>query len=137
MFDQLFEDICKASESSLQMQQEMFKHWTERWFLGPLNGVEGSAEWRRTFQKRWSEFTIEMLNKHRESIESTYRTGIQLIEQAFRASEAKSPEDYRRTAEDLWRQLLQTFRNQSEAQLRHFEKWAEKSFEMSQKANFS
>lgn len=134
MFDQMFEDFYKASESSLQMQQEIFKHWTQQWLSAQPDGREGEF---RTFQKRWGEFTVEILNKHRESIETTYKAGIQLIEQAFRTSEAKSPEDYRRIVEDLWRQLLQTFRNQSETQLRDFQKWAEKSFEMAQKAQFS
>ena len=31
MLNQLFEDFSKASESSLQMQQEMLKVWTQQW----------------------------------------------------------------------------------------------------------
>ena len=75
-----------------------------------------------------------MLNKHKEGLESTYSSGIQAIEQTFRLSEAKSSEESRRMVEDLWRQLLKTSMDQSEAQLREFRKMAEKSFETAQKA---
>jgi hypothetical protein len=133
MLDQLVEDFRKATESALQMQQEMYRHCTQQWLAGPQNaGV--SAEWARTMQKRWMEMSLEMLHKHREALESTYLSGIQVIEQTFRVSEAKSSEEYRRIVEDLWRQLLKTFMERSESQLRDFQKWAEQSFEVAQKA---
>ncbi len=133
MLNQLFEDFSKASESSLQMQQEMLKVWTQQW-LSSSNTTGISAEWARTLEKRWIELAIEMLNKHKEGLQSTYSSGIQAIEQTFRLSEAKSSEESRRMVEDLWRQLLKTSMDQSEAQLREFRKMAEKSFETAQKA---
>lgn len=133
MLDQLLEDFRKATESALQMQQEMFKHSTQQWLAAPQN-AGASAEWARSLQKQWMELSIEMLNKHREALESTYRTGIQVIEQGFRVSEAKSSEEYRRIVEELWRQLLKTFMERSESQLRDLQKWTEQSFEMAQKA---
>jgi len=133
MLEQPFEGFRKASESSLQLQQELFKHWAQQWLSTPPNfGI--SAEWSRNFQKRWMDSTLELLNKHRESVETAYKSGIQLIEQAFRVSEAKSAEDYRKIAEDVWRKLFETFKTQSEAQLRDFLKWAESSLDMAQKA---
>lgn len=133
MLNQLFEDFSKASESSLQMQQEMLKVWTQQW-LSSSNTTGISAEWARTLEKRWIELAIEMLNKHKEGLQSTYSSGIQAIEQTFRLSEAKSSEESRRMVEDLWRHLLKTSMDQSEAQLREFRKMAEKSFETAQKA---
>jgi len=132
MFDQVFRDWERACEASRQMQQEMFKHWTQPW-VSALSNAGGGAE-GRAFQKRWMELTIEMLNKQRESLDSAYSSGIQTIEQAFRASEAKSVDEYRRIIEDLWRQMFETFKNQSEAQLRDLQKWAEKSLEFAHKA---
>ena len=125
MLDQLFDTFRKASESSLHMQQDMFKYWTQQ-FNGGAAGNTG--EWGRTYQKQ----VIDLLNKQREALDSAFKAGIQLIEQSFRATEAKSPDDYRRTMEDLWRSLIDNFKTQTETQYREFQKWSEKSFETAQ-----
>ena len=130
MFDQMFESFRRASESSLQMQQEMFKQWAPQWPAMPLNAAGASAEWARTFQKRWIEFMTDSLNKQRESLDSMYKSGIQVIEQAFRISEAKSPDDYRRMVEELWRKMAEISKDQSETQIREFQKGVEKWLEM-------
>jgi hypothetical protein len=134
MLDQVLETFRKASESTFQVQQDMFRHWTQQW-LGnaPITGVP-STEWSRNFQQRWLELTIDALNKHREAVDATYRAGIQIIEQSFRMSEAKSPEDLRRMAEDLWRKLFDTIKSQYESQFQEFHKWTERSFELAQRA---
>ena len=135
MLDQMFETFRKASESSLQMQQEMYKQWAQQWPSMPLNAAGVSAEWVRTFQKRWIELVTDTLNKNRESLDSMYKTGIQVIEQSCRLSEAKTPDEYRHMVEDLWRKLFTVCKDQSENQLRDFQKGAEKWFEMLPKTN--
>jgi hypothetical protein len=129
MFDQLFESFRKASESSLQAQQDMFKQWTQQWPTTPLaSGVP--TDWLE-IQKRWLESAKEVLGKHRQIVDSTYRSGLEVIEHGFKVSEAKSPEDYRRLVEELWRKLSDTFKSQSESQFRDMqtatEKWLEKT----------
>jgi hypothetical protein len=130
MFDQLIDGVRKASESSLQMQQEMFKHWT-RLFTGPAQeaGAQAGAqaEWGHTSQKRWLELGVDMLNRHREAVDTIYKSGIQLIEQTFHVTEARSPDDYRRMVEDLWRKLFDLQKEQSESQFRDFQTFYEKS----------
>jgi hypothetical protein len=128
MFDLLFETFRKASESTMQMPLETYKNWTQQWLAAQPTAAGTSVEWTR-FQKRWIELTIESLHKHREALDSAYRSGIQVIEQAFRVSEAKSSDDYRRVAEDLWRKLLEIYKEQSESQVRDFQTWATKSIE--------
>jgi len=127
MFDQLFETFRKASESSLQLQQDLFKQWLQR---TPFSSSGSTADWTQ-IAKRWQETTSELLGKHRSLVDSTYRSGIEMIEQAFRVTEAKSPEDYRRLVEDLWRKLTDTFKAQTETQARDFqsatEKWIDKT----------
>jgi hypothetical protein len=131
MFNQMFENVSKASESSFQLQQEMLRVWTQQWLTMPQSlGI--SAELARNLEKRWIELSIEMLNKQKEMLESNYTSGIQAIEQTFRLSEAKTSDDYQRMVEDLWRQLFKSSMDNSEAQLQEFRKWADKSFEMAQ-----
>ena len=129
MDDQIFDTFRKASESSLQMQQEILKHWTERWAAGAPQAPNPSSEASQQVKKRWLALGIELLNKHRASLDETYAAGIQLIEQSFGAAEAKSPEEYRRLTEDLWRKLFDTYKNQSEAQFDAFKNWSTKSAE--------
>lgn len=128
MIDQLFETFRKASETSLQAQQEMFKQWVQQW--PPLAGAGVPTDWSEA-QKRWLDSTKETLGKQRALLDATYKSGMEVIEQTFRLSGAKSPEEYRRLVEELWRKLSDTFKAQTESQLREFqaagEKWAEKA----------
>jgi hypothetical protein len=129
MDDQLFDSFRKASESSLQMQQEMLKHWTERLAGSAPPAPTVSSDTSQHVQKRWLALGLEMLDKHRASLDSTYAAGLRLIEQSFRAAEAKSPDEYRRLTEDLWRKLFDSYKSQTEAQFDAFKNWSTKSAE--------
>jgi len=132
MFEQLFDSFRKASEATLQAQQDLFRQWTQKWPIASFTNSNGSSsEWSEV-QKQWLDSTTEALNKHREALDSTYRSGIQLIEQSFGVSEARSPEDYRRMVEELWRKLSDTVKTQSETQFSGFRKATEKWIEMAQ-----
>ena len=112
----------------------MFKQWMQQWPAMPLGASGGSADWSSNLQKRWLESMTETLNRHREVLDTTYRSGIQVIEQTFRVSDAKSPDEYQRLVQDLWRKLSETFKEQSEAQAREFQKAAEKWLDTAQRA---
>jgi len=134
MFAQLFDSFRKASESSLQAQQDLFKRWVQQWPTLPLGGNATASEWTDTWHKRWLESTSEALNKHRELLDATYTSGIEVIEQTFKVGEAKSPEDYRRLVEALWRKLSDNFKSQSESQFREFQNASEKWLELARNA---
>lgn len=133
MFDQLMDGVRRASESSLQMQQEMFKQWSRLFLSAPMSmpGVPGGSgvptDFGRGSQKRFIELGIEMLNKHREALDATYKSGIQIIEQTFHITEAKSSDDYRKMTEDLWRRLFELQKEQAENQFRDFQAFYDKS----------
>ena len=132
MFDLVFSTVRKAAESSLQMPLEFFKTWTQQ-LLTAQPRVNGTPyEWGRQLQRRSADLLIETLHKHRESLDAAYRSGIRLIEQAYRYSDAKSPEEVRRVGEDLWRQLFDLVKQQSDAQMRDFQSWAGRSIELQQ-----
>jgi hypothetical protein len=88
----------------------------------------------RAQQRRWLELGIEMLHKHREALDATYRSGIQIIEQSLQLQDAKSTEDVRRTVEDLWRKLYDLQKGQAESQFRDLQGWYEKSASIAQEA---
>jgi hypothetical protein len=133
MFDQLIDGVRRASESSLQMQQEMFRHWTRVvTSSAPQPGAGVPSDFGRASMKRFFELGLEMLHKHRETLDATYKAGIQLIEQSFHAMEAKSTDEYRRTVEELWRKLFDLQKGQAESQFRDFQGWYEKSAAIAQ-----
>ena len=82
----------------------------------------------KPFRKR-SETITDLLNKHREALDSQYRAGIRTIEEAFRVGEAKDPGQFRKLTEELWRQSFDSLKTAAESQVREFqaamEKWVE------------
>ncbi|HVU51546.1 MAG TPA: hypothetical protein VHL80_12715 [Polyangia bacterium] len=108
------------------MQQEAFRQWTRLW-LSAAPGSTGVGDLNRATQKRWLELGLELLDKHRAALDSTYRSGIQLIEQTFQITDAKSGDDYRKLVEDLWRKLFDLQKQQAESQFRDLQAWFEKS----------
>jgi hypothetical protein len=133
MFEQLFESLRKASESSLMGQKQLFDQWAQQWPSPPLGGAGAGTEWVNTVRKRWTDSLSEGLNRHREIFDSTYRNGIQLIEQALHVSDVKSGDEYRRSIEDLWRKVSDTAKDQVENQLRELHKTAERWLELAHK----
>jgi hypothetical protein len=134
MWDQVFDSYRKACESAIQMQQESFKQWTQPWPTLPSNGAGVSTEWLQTIHKRWLELTTSTLNRNRESLDALSKAGIQALEDTFHLGQAKSPEEYRRMVEELWRKNFDGLKGLFEAQVRDFQKAAESWFEMLSKA---
>jgi hypothetical protein len=137
MIDQVFDSFRKASETTLQMQQELFKQWTSQWTTHTPTLPSAPAAWTEgahSFQKKWLETVTELMNKHRESLDSQYKAGIRAIEEAFRVTEAKTPDDYRRLTEDLWKKMFDNVKSSAETQIRDFQAGVQKWFELVAKA---
>ena len=140
MIDQVFDNFRKASESTVQLQQELLKQWTSQWTAAAptLPGMPSDptawTQQAQTFQKRWLDTLAEMMNKHRESLDAQYKAGIRAIEESFRVNEAKSPDDYRRMTEELWRKSFENLKSSTEAQIRDFQAASQKWCELVAKA---
>ena len=129
--DQMFESFRNAATSSWQMQQDMFKQYTQHW---PAFGMpEGSADWTQ-FQKRLSEFSSEYFAKSRESLETMYKLVTQFMELSARVAESKNPDEYRAGLEEVRVKMYDTIKDQSEARLKDFQKAAEKWYDVVAKA---
>jgi hypothetical protein len=129
MYDQVLDNFRKAAESTMQIQQEMFRSWAQQWTQPPMvpgmpgaaNPAEGAAEQVRAFQKRWAEAVTDTIRKHKETLDAQYKAGVRTIEDAFRVGEAKDPEQFRRLVEDLWRQSFDCLKTIVEAQMQDFQ----------------
>jgi type II secretory pathway pseudopilin PulG len=141
MYDQMLENFRKAAESTLQLQQEMFRSWAQQWHqqvpgtlagLNPANGA--GADGVRAVQKKLSETVTDLLTKHRETLDAQYRAGIRTIEDAFKVGDARDPEQFRRLTEALWRQSFDCLKNVAESQVRDTQAAFEKMFDVVAKA---
>jgi len=135
MLDQILDNYRKAVESTIQLQQEMLKRWTQNWpgMPGSLAAPAAGTGQLGDTQKKLTEALTDMLNKHRETLDAQYRTGIKTIEDAFRLSEAKDPAQYRKLVEELWRQSIECLTTVAEAQINNVRSAMEKSFELAPK----
>jgi len=133
MFDQILDTYRKAAESTMQFQQIMMRNWTQQWPQMPGLGLPNpGAAWMEqahTAQKKYAETVVGMLDKHRESLDAQYRTGIRIIEDAFRTGEAKDPEQFRRLTEELWRHSFEALKTVTEDQIRECQSAMKKWFE--------
>lgn len=128
MFELVFESLKKATEVSLQMQQETFKRWATLWPGVP--GVPGTiTEQAPKIQKKWAEFYEEALKKQRETLQAQFQAGLKHIEEAFRLAETKNPEELRVKTIELWQKVFETLHQSFEAQVRDFQvvagRWTE------------
>lgn len=121
MFEQLLDSFRRASQSTIQGQQQLFQQWLQQWPGASVPDAAQPSEWPQALSKQWLASLGETLNRQRELLDSSYRKGAQLIEQASHVSDAKSPEDYRRLAEELWRSFSETLKDQAEANVRDFQ----------------
>ena len=132
MFEQVLDNFRKATESSLQMQQEMLRNWMHQWPGASMMTMQSPNGWTdqfTAFQRKWNEGVSDLLNKHKEALDTQYRTGIRLIEEAFRVTDAREPEQARKLVEELWRHSYESFKTISENQMRDFQTVMEKWFE--------
>jgi hypothetical protein len=129
MFQAVFENLTKVTESNIKMQQEMYEKWVNLW--PGLKATQGACTGPvQSFQKKWAEFYEELLKKQRETLEFQFKAGLKNIEEAFRLAEAKNPEELRARTTELWQKVIETVRQSSETQLRHLQTFASRWTEM-------
>jgi hypothetical protein len=120
MFDQVFECMRKATETTLQMQQEMLQKWVSLWPTVPPSKLAW-GEQAQKLQKKWAEFYEDALKKQRETLETQLKAGLKNIEEAFRIAEAKDAEELRAKTIELWEKVFDSLRQAYEAQARDFQ----------------
>ena len=128
MFDQVFESVRKATETTVQMQQELFKKWVSLWPGTPPTPPAWAPQFEQ-FQKKWGEVVNELMTRQKEAVEFQFKAGMENIEKAFHVGEAKTTEELRARTVELWKKCFEGFQKTYEAQLKDFEaamkKWAE------------
>jgi len=119
MFDQVLENVRRATEFNIRTQQRLFKKWAG---LCTMPGIPNPAGEQITkVQEQWTEFVTGLAKKQRETMEPHFKTSLKILEEACGLVEAKDPEDLRTKTIELWQKSFQCMRQVCESQLYDFE----------------
>jgi hypothetical protein len=128
VFEQVMESFRKTAETTLEAQREFYRQWQSSW-PGVAQPHTPWLEQLRQFQRQWAETVVELVRKHREALERQHQIGIEALEQAFSVADTDDPEEFRKRAEALCRQNLDSLKEISEAQIQELQaatmKWVE------------
>lgn len=131
MYEQVYENLRKATESSIQMQQEMFQKWTSL-FPGqtqPMAAAATAMDEAARLRSKWEEAVTEMLKRQRDTVDAQYRAGLKTLEEMFQVGQAKSPQEIQQRVLELYRTSFESLRQLSESQMKDFkaavERWTE------------
>ena len=128
VFEELFQNIRKAAEANLKMQQEVLSQWSIMWPGMPLP----QSAWINQIQnvrKQWLETVSGLARKHRDVVDKQYDAAIESLDAALHVSDAGTPEELRRRTEQFCRKTLDCMREVTETQIREFQeavsKWTD------------
>jgi len=128
VYEEVFENMRKAGEANLKMQQELLHRWTALWpgFPSPQSMWLDKV---RDFQRQWASAISDLARKHRDTFDRQYQAALESLEEALRLGESSNPEEFRKRTEQLCRKTLDCLREVSEAQMKEFQdaisKWSE------------
>ena len=121
-------NMRKAAEVNLKMQQDLFQQWTTMW-PGLPTPQSVWIDKVRDFQRQWSNAVSDLARKHRNTFDRQYQAALESLDEALRAGEASTPEEFRKRSEQLCRKSLECMKDASEAQMKEFQeamdKWVE------------
>ncbi|MFO1095339.1 MAG: hypothetical protein U0992_18845 [Planctomycetaceae bacterium] len=124
MFNNVMDTFRQATETTVKLQQEMFKQWMSLCPTPP--STPGWGREIQELQQQWAATVRDLVKQQATLTESQFKAGVQNIEQAFKCADAKSPEELHAKSLELWKQCFDNLRQVSESQLRGFESVMEK-----------
>ncbi len=129
MFDQVYENMQAACNTTMRMQQDMFKRWLDMWTTSAKPPTVPGTEQVQQFQKNWMRTVEDIVKQQQESLDKQFQAGLKGIENAFEAAESSNIEDLRKKNLELWKKNFDCLRQTYETQLKDFQsmvsKWTE------------
>ena len=128
IFEDVFQNVRKAAEANLKLQQEAFIQWSNMW-PGAPSSQPGWVDKIQKFHSKWCETVSELAAKHREVLDQQYQATLESLDAALKVSEASNPEEFRRRSEQFCRKAVDCMKEVSETQVKEFQenasKWTE------------
>ncbi|SRR5579883_629689 len=111
----IIDGVRKTAESSVAMQQELFRRWVNLW-PGASVSVIPFGELQNV-RRKWVEMVGELFQQENDTLEVQIKTGCGIIENLFRLSEVKDPEQLRTKTVEFWQKTFDDLRMIFETQL--------------------
>jgi len=124
MYEQVVENLCKVTDSTIQMQQELFKKWVSMWPTVPTSAAALTEHVQ--LQKKGLEIVGELVKKRTETLEALFDAGLRNIEEVFGLVKAKDAEEVRSKTFELLQKGVECLRQSSETQMHAFQNAAAK-----------
>jgi hypothetical protein len=134
VYEDVFENIRKASEAGMKMQQDMMQQWTKLWPGMPAPQTMW-VDKMRDFQKKWAQTVSEIAHEHRATFDRQYEAALESLEEAMKVLESSNPDELRERTEQVCRKSLDCVKQVSEAQMQEFQGAMSKWGELFSKAN--
>jgi len=131
-FDQVYDNFRKATESTLHMQQDLFRQWITFWPSFPKLQPPWFEQVQH-FQKEWTQANAELTKKYLEAWDRQYKIGVESLEGALRLAEAKDPAEMRQQVLGLWQKSFDCLKDLAQAQVQNFQGGVEKWVDMVKK----
>ena len=132
MFDQVFANLQKATETTVKMQQEMLQKWVEAVPAATMGkgAATPSTDAVANVMEKWQEISTEILKRQKAIVDTSYEAGLKSLSDIFSVAEARSPQEYQEKITELYRKSFESLRELTEAQLNEFKAAAEKCSEL-------
>jgi hypothetical protein len=132
VYEQVLDNIKKATESSVKMQQDALQQWSALWpgFPGMPSAQSVWVDKMLEFQRQWSNSISDLAHKHRNTVDRQYQAALESLDEALRVGESSTPEEYRRRTEQFCRKALECMREASEAQIKEYQEAMSKLTEL-------
>ena len=125
VFEDVFQNIRKAAEANLKLQQEAFQQWTHLW-PGAPSSQPAWVDKVQKFHKQWCDTVSGLAARHREVLDQQYQAAVESLDAALKVTESTNPEEFRRRSEQFCRKAVECMREISESQVREFQDSAAK-----------
>jgi hypothetical protein len=133
IYEEVLNNMRKAGEANLKMQQEVFRQWSTLW-PGFPNPQAAWLDKVRDFQHQWVITISDLARKHHDVLNRQYQAALESFEEALRVTESSNPEEFRHRTEQLFRKTLDCLREISETQMNEVREAVSKWSELATKA---
>ena len=120
MFEDVFQNIRKAAEATVKLQQEALQQWTSL-VPGVPTSQPAWVDKVQKFHKQWCDTVSSLAAKHREVLDQQYKATVESLDAALKVTESTNPEEFRKRTEQLCRKTIDCLREISETQVREFQ----------------
>lgn len=133
VFEDVFQNIRKAAEANLKLQQEAFLQWSNMWPGAPTTQPAWVDKIQK-FHSEWCDTVSDLAAKHREVLDQQYKASLESLDAALKVSESSSPEEFRRRSEQFCRKTVDCMKEVAETQVKEFQDSASKWTQLLTKA---